>query len=92
MSSFLIAAKSSISCGGVEYKADAAGVVEVPSEFDEQLINCHGLTLYVPEAPSADDAAEADALRAKLKEAGVSFGPNTKLPRLRELAAKLPEA
>ena len=38
-----------------------------------------------------DVKAEADALRAKLKEAGISFGPRTGIDKLRELVSKIDE-
>ena len=66
MSLFLIPAESEISVGGVAYKADARGVVEVPFEHDDTLVNLHGLTRYV-EAPAAatveSPAAEVPAAR-----------------------------
>ena len=55
MSLFLIPAESEISVGGVAYKADARGVVEVPFEHEATLVNLHGLTRYV-EAPVAVEA------------------------------------
>lgn len=62
MSSFLIGEGVEISVDGVTYKGDSRGVVNLPSEFDEALVNRHGLTLYVEtaeaEAPDASDAPE----------------------------------
>ena len=60
MSQFLIAESATISVDGVEYKADASGVVDVPSEFDATLINCHGLTQYIP-APKVVETKKAKA-------------------------------
>lgn len=64
MSAFLIGKGTAITVEGTEYKADKRGVVEIPgNEFDTQLINCHGLTLYV-EGTTAKAATEPAVLVA----------------------------
>lgn len=50
MSCFLIGEGVEISVDGVTYTGDKRGVVEIPSEYDDALVNRHGLTMYV-EAP-----------------------------------------
>lgn len=72
---------------------DEAGIVDVPAEVlasDEWA----RLSLECPEgsfAPATesetDEDKESQDLRAKLKAAGVSFGPRTKIEKLRELVA-----
>ena len=60
MALFLVGEGVTISVEGVEYKADASGVVSTPNEFDDTLINCHGLTMYVP-VPKAESKPKEKA-------------------------------
>ena len=61
MSSFQIGPGNEISVGGETIKADARGIVTVPSEYDDVLTNCHGLTLFVEVAAPVEAPAEAVA-------------------------------
>lgn len=65
MSCFLIGEGVEISVGGITYTGDERGVVEIPSEHDEALVNRHGLTMYV-EAPA--EAVETVAEVAEVVE------------------------
>ena len=58
MSSFQIGPGNEISVGGETIKADARGIVTVPSEYDDVLTNCHGLTLFVEVAAPVEAPAE----------------------------------
>lgn len=51
-----IESNSSASFGGVEYKSDASGVVEIPNEFAEEAAS-HGE--IVPEPVKPDHKADA---------------------------------
>lgn len=59
MSSFQIGPGNEICVDGQPYKADARGIVTVPSEFDEVLTNRHGLTLFIEVEAPATPAEEA---------------------------------
>lgn len=79
------------------------GIIDLPDEFEAdpswprlyaELLRDPGVTVEpVSEEAEADAPqdvkAEADALRAKLKEAGIAFGPRTGIDKLRELASKI---
>lgn len=87
MSLFLIPAESEISVGGVAYKADARGVVEVPFEHDDTLVNQHGLTRYV-EAP----APEVEAVPEAPAEAPAPARGRPRKVDATEATAEAPEA
>lgn len=67
MSQFLIGKGVEISVDDVLYVGDADGVVNLPSEHDERMVNAHGLTKYVtaPEAPEATKASAKADKKAK---------------------------
>ncbi len=62
MSSFQIGPGNEISVDGQTLKADARGVVTVPSEFDEALTNRHGLTLFVEVAAPVEAEAPVEVV------------------------------
>lgn len=62
MSKFLIGEGNEIKVDDILYTADADGVVDLPSEHDDRMINAHGLSRYVPKPAEAE---KADAPKAK---------------------------
>lgn len=70
MSKFLIPVGAEISLAGEVYKADERGVVEVPFELEETLVNQHGLTLFVDAEP-----VKAPAKAGKGKDAPATEAP-----------------
>lgn len=72
---------------------DEDGIVNVPAEVvasDEwaRLVSeCAEGSFVAASDAEANEDAEAQDIRAKLKAAGIAFGPRTKLDKLRELLA-----
>lgn len=87
-------AVNGITVDGVECKKTEDGGFDIPDQHvaDAQIATGGKLVSEKPTGGKPDsEEEEAKALRAKLKEAGKTFGPRTTLEKLREMVAALSE-
>ena len=86
-------AVNGITVDGVECKKTEDGGFDVPDQHvaDAMIATAGKLVSEKPAAGGSPDEDEAKALRAKLKEAGKTFGPRTTIEKLREMVAALSE-
>lgn len=86
-------AVNGITVDGVECKKTENGGFDIPDQHVADAVIATGgkLVSEKPATGGLPDEDEAKALRAKLKEAGKTFGPRTTIEKLREMVAALSE-
>lgn len=78
MSQFLLGKGQSITLDEVEYKADGAGVITVPDEYEFRMHKGHGLSLYIPAPDAPPEAPKAKS--GKVSKADTLVDPSVDAP------------